>query len=190
MCVKSIQSLFRVISGHPCYARLHNLWPYLSTLGACIKMQRRNTIYEQEWQSTHSAKKKLPSVKWQNFNKHANMTQTLHFVIWIWTLRFYILELRVWVPYDKTLDTKCAVRAEGSHAWFSSGENPGERPLFEADFISQGHHQLYRYLYQLELRKNTLQNVALILFHGVSPNPLAPKVMVPKLTSRQKMFAF
>ena len=94
------------------------------------------------------------------------------------------------MPYDKTLDTKCVVRAEGSHAWFSSGENPGERPLFEADFISQGHHQLYRYLYQLELRKNTLQNVALILFHGVSPNPLAPKVMVPKLTSRQRMFAY
>ena len=118
------------------------------------------------------------------------MTQTPHFVIWICTLRFYILELRVRVPYDKTLDTKCVVRAEGSHAWFSSGENPGERPLFEADFISQGHHQLYRYLYQLELRKNTLQNVALILFHGVSPNPLAPKVMVPKLTSRQRMFAY
>ena len=94
------------------------------------------------------------------------------------------------MPYDKTLDTKCVVRAEGSHAWFSSGEIHGERPLFEADFISQGHHQLYRYLYQLELRKNTLQNVALILFHGVSPNPLAPKVMVPKLTSRQRMFAY
>ena len=33
-------------------------------------------------------------------------------------------------------------------------------------------------------------NIALILFHGVSPNPLASKVMVPKLTSRQRMFAY
>ena len=33
-------------------------------------------------------------------------------------------------------------------------------------------------------------NVALILFHGVSPNPLAPKVMMPKLTSRQRMFVY
>ena len=154
MRVKSIHSLFRVILGHPCYARLHNLWPYLSTFGARCKdevqyMNNNEYIYT-------FCQKKIRSVKWQKFNKHANMTQTLHFVIWIWTLRFYILELRVWVPYDKTLDTKCAVRAEGSHAWFSSGENPGERPLFEADFNSQGHHQLYRYLYQLELRKNTL----------------------------------
>ena len=66
MCVKSIHSLFRVISGHPCYARLHNLWPYLSTLGACIKMQRRNTIYEQEWQSIHSAKKSYQASSGKN----------------------------------------------------------------------------------------------------------------------------
>ena len=50
-------------------------------------------------------------------------------------------------------------------------ESPGEGPLFEADFISQGHHLLYRHILSC-IETSTVRmgwtSIALILAHGVS----------------------